>query len=67
MVKNQLKMEVLLSEEKSFSLARKASMHPTTFSAIVNQHYEATEKQKVAIAQALNKPVSKLFNEGARA
>jgi hypothetical protein len=42
-------------------------MHPTTFSAIVNKHYEPTEKQKVAIAQALNKPVSKLFNEGARA
>ena len=33
MLMNKLKVEVLLSEEKSFSLARKASMHPTTFSA----------------------------------
>ena len=48
---------------KDFELARKAGIHPTAFSAIVNQHYKPNEKQKKAIAKAVKKPVSQLFEE----
>ena len=58
-----LKLAILKSGKKSFEVAREAGLHPSVLLHYVNEHYEAPQEHKQAIAHALKSTVSELFQD----
>lgn len=66
MAKNKLLIVAIIDRNTSqIVLAKKAGIHETRLSKIVNGHIEPTPDEKKAIARALRTPVTVLFPEKA--
>jgi hypothetical protein len=58
-----LKLAILKCGKKSFEVTREAGLHPSVLSHYVNEHYEAPQEHKKAIARALGSTVGDLFQD----
>lgn len=62
MPKNRALINAILDREKThIVIAKRAGIHQTRFSRIVNGHDEPSEDEKKALARVLRRPVDDLF------
>lgn len=58
-----LRIAILDSGKPQIVIAKKAHIHETRLSKIVNGHLNARDEERAALARALRRPVDDLFPE----
>ena len=58
-----LKLAIFTSGKRQMEIARRADIHPTILSRIVNGRLPPTDEQRAALARVLRKRIDELFPE----